>query len=123
MSNLGDVQEFNRSRETSMTIKLPALIAAAAFLLGSPSFAQTSSPLPHSGAAQPNAGPPGAARPGSVGSTRTGELPEKTGSTTAVGQTKPPGGALGDGLGTRPDLEEKSRDIDRNINKGICNGC
>jgi hypothetical protein len=65
----------------------------------------------------------GTAPAGSVGSTATGDMPAKTGATTAVGQTKPAGDAVGDRLGTRPDLEEKSRDLDQKINKGICTGC
>jgi hypothetical protein len=50
-------------------------------------------------------------------------LPDRTASTTAVGRTKPPGAPVGDGLGTRPDLEVKSRELDRKINTGICSGC
>lgn len=61
--------------------------------------------------------------PGAVGSTSTGDYPDRTGSITATGQTKPPGDAVGDGLGTRPDLEGKSRELDRKIRTGICNGC
>lgn len=66
---------------------------------------------------------PAAAPAGTVGSTATGDLPAKTGATTASGQTKPPGDTVGDRLGTRPDLEAKSRDLDQKIDKGICTGC
>ena len=63
---------------------------------------------------------PTTAPAGSVGSTVDGGAPAKLGSTTAVGRTKPPGAAA---PGTRPDLEEKSRALDRRINRGICTGC
>ena len=61
--------------------------------------------------------------PEGAGSTVDGRLPEKTGSTTAVGQTKPPGAPVGENEGTRPDLERKSRELDTKINQGICTGC
>jgi hypothetical protein len=87
---------------------LSAAILCGALLTAAPAGAQTA---------------PGAAPAGTVGSTATGDLPAKTGATTAVGQTKPPGDTVGDRLGTRPDLEEKSRDLDQKINRGICSGC
>jgi hypothetical protein len=68
-----------------------------------------------------SAAAPGA--PAAIGSTATGGPPERAGSVTSVGQTKPGGAAVGDDLGTRPDLQEKSRKLDRQINQGICNGC
>ena len=63
---------------------------------------------------------PGTAPAGSVGATVNGGAPEKTSATTMVGQTKPPGTAA---HGTRPDLDEKSRQLDRKIRTGICSGC
>lgn len=84
------------------------LLLAGAILTAGPVFAQTS---------------PGVAPSGTVGSTATGAAPEKTGATTGVGQTKPPGDAVGDNLGTRPDLEQKSKQLDQKIDKGICSGC
>lgn len=88
-----------------------SVLVATACLAASPGFGQTST------------GSPGASPTGTVGSTRTGDDPEKTGSTTAIGQTKPPGQPVGDGLGTRPDLEDKSRDLTRRIQRDICTGC
>lgn len=79
-----------------------------AILIAAPALAQTS---------------PGVAPSGTVGSTTTGAAPEKTGATTGVGQTKPPGDVVGDNLGTRPDLEQKSKQLDEKIDKGICSGC
>ena len=90
----------------------PAILLWSCLLMAGPACAQTS----------PGAGP-GVAPAGAVGSTATGDLPAKTGATTAVGQTKPPGGTVGDRLGTRPDLEEKSRALDKKIDRGICSGC
>ena len=63
---------------------------------------------------------PGLAPAGSVGSTSDGMAPAKAASTTAVGQTKPPGTAAD---GSRPDLDQKSRELDRKIKTGICTGC
>ena len=63
---------------------------------------------------------PGVAPAGSVGSTVDGAPPARAASTTAVGRTKPPGAAAD---GTRPDLEQKSRELDRKIQTGICTGC
>jgi hypothetical protein len=94
---------------------LLALIASGCLASGSA--------LPQTAGDAGSGASPGAAPLSSVGSTRTGGLPERAGATTAVGQTKPPGTAVGDGLGTRPDLEEKSRRIDRQIQTGICSGC
>jgi hypothetical protein len=71
--------------------------------------------------AQGETGAPGTAP--AVGSTATGDMPQRTGSITGVGQTKPPGAAVGENLGTRPDLVEKSRQLDRRIDTGICSGC
>lgn len=84
--------------------KLALLVAAA--LSVAPALAQI--PPPREG------GP-------TVGTTATGGLPDRA--TTATGQTKPPGAAEGDRLGTRPDLEAKSRELDRKIDTGICAGC
>ncbi len=63
---------------------------------------------------------PGAAPGGSVGSTVGGAPAARAASTSSVGRTKPPGAAAD---GTRPDLEVKSRQIDRRIRTGICSGC
>ena len=98
------------------------LSVCAALLCAGSAFAQSSSGLSSglsTGAPTSPAGP-GTLPAGSVGSTATGDVPLKTGSTTAVGQTKPPGEAA---PGTRSDLEEKSRELDRKIDKGICVGC
>lgn len=98
------------------------LSVCAALLFAGPAIAQSGSGL-SSGittGSPPSPGGPGSLPAGSVGGTATGDLPLKTGSTTAVGQTKPPGEAA---PGTRTDLEEKSRELDRKIDKGICVGC
>lgn len=62
----------------------------------------------------------GAAGSPSTGTTVNGGAPVTTGSTTSVGQTKPPGTAAD---GTRPDLDVKSRELDHKIKTGICTGC
>ena len=49
--------------------------------------------------------------------------PANTGSIAATGRTKPPGAPVGEGLGTRPDLEKRSEELDRRIRTGICRGC
>jgi hypothetical protein len=72
-------------------------------------------------AAQAPAAPPsGTVAPGAVGATVDGSPPARAGATTAVGRTKPPGAAA---AGTRPDLDDKSRRLDRKIRTGICKGC
>jgi hypothetical protein len=43
--------------------------------------------------------------------------------TTGVGQTKPPGAALGPDAGLTPELRERDRAIQRAIDTGICDGC
>ncbi|MCF4127429.1 hypothetical protein [Methylobacterium sp. SyP6R] len=43
--------------------------------------------------------------------------------TTGVGQTKPPGAALGPDAGLTPELRERDRAIQRHIDTGICTGC
>lgn len=98
------------------------LPVCAALLFAGPAIAQSGSGLSSglSTGAPPASSSPGTLPAGSVGSTATGDAPLKTGSTTAVGQTKPPGEAA---PGTRTDLEEKSRELDRKIDKGICVGC
>ena len=85
-----------------------ASFLAATILTVAPALAQAPSPPPRPGDA-------------SVGTTATGDLAPRD--TTAAGQTKPPGTAAGAGLGTRPDLEAKSRELDRKIDTGICRGC
>lgn len=97
---------------------LIAVMALGLFAAG-PAAAQTTAPNSGLAPASPMAPPPA----GSAGSTVNGGLPEKTGSTTAIGQTKPPGDPVGDRMGTRPDLEAKSKELDQKINKGICVGC
>jgi hypothetical protein len=84
-----------------------ALIWGAVLITG-PALAQDTSPAP---------------APAPAGRTGTGDVPQRTGAITGLGQTKPPGTALGDTLGTRPDLQEKSRQLDRRIHQGICSGC
>ncbi|MFH6783739.1 MULTISPECIES: hypothetical protein [Methylobacterium] len=59
--------------------------------------------------------PPGR-DPGSTGSLATRD-------TTGVGQTKPPGAALGPDAGLTPELQERDRAIQRAIETGICTGC
>lgn len=54
--------------------------------------------------------------PGATGSLTTPE-------TTGVGQTKPPGAALGPEAGLTPDLRERDRAIQRQIETSICTGC
>jgi hypothetical protein len=97
-----------------------ALSAAAliwgAMLMAGPALAQD----PAAPAAEPATGP---ATTGSIGTTAPATGPQRIGALTRVGQTKPPGSALGDDLGTRPDLLARSREIDRRINVGICSGC
>ena len=53
----------------------------------------------------------------------TGSSPSSTGSITSTGRTKPPGAPVGEGLGTRPDLEKRAEELDRRIRTGICRGC
>ncbi|RVU16858.1 hypothetical protein [Methylobacterium oryzihabitans] len=83
-----------------------ALVAGA---LTFPAAAQTTDPAPPAG---------GMTEPGSTGS--VGGVDRNI---TGVGQTKPPGSALGPGDGTTPELRRKSREIDRKIDTGICIGC
>ncbi len=99
------------------------LIAVAAFglLAAGPAFAQATAPSSGLAPASPMA--PATPPAASVGSTVNGSVPDKTGSTTAIGQTKPPGDPVGEKMGTRPDLEAKSKELDQKINKGICVGC
>ena len=91
-----------------MRVLIPALLGLA--MTGVvPAFAQTTAPGTDTTS-------PAVASSGSAGGAATG-------GTTDVGQTKPPGAAVGDGLGTRPDLDQKSRQLDQKINQGICVGC
>ncbi|KMO17044.1 hypothetical protein [Methylobacterium platani] len=53
----------------------------------------------------------------------TGSLGPATRDTTGVGQTKPPGAALGPDSGLTPDLQARDREIQRAIETGICTGC
>jgi len=53
----------------------------------------------------------------------TGSLGPATRDTTGVGQTKPPGAALGPDAGLTPELQERDRAIQRTIDTGICTGC
>lgn len=66
--------------------------------------------------------PPSSASPGGI-PPASGAAGDRTGSIAPSGQTKPPGDPVGEGLGTRPDLEQKSREIDSKIRTGICKGC
>lgn len=89
-------------------------ILAAATLAGlafaTPAPAQTSAPGATGGAGA-------AGGPATTGSLDAGR------STTGTGQTKPGGDTLDARDGTTPELENKSRDIDRKIINGICRGC
>jgi hypothetical protein len=53
----------------------------------------------------------------------TSSLGPATRETTGVGQTKPPGAALGPGAGLTPDLQRRDREIQGKIDAGICAGC
>ncbi|AWN46210.1 hypothetical protein DK419_07685 [Methylobacterium terrae] len=53
----------------------------------------------------------------------TGSLGPATRDTTGVGQTKPPGAALGPDSGLTPELRERDRELQRAIDTGICTGC
>jgi hypothetical protein len=53
----------------------------------------------------------------------TGSLGPATRGTTGVGQTKPPGAALGPDAGLTPELQERDRQIQQVIDTGICTGC
>ncbi|GJD47421.1 hypothetical protein OPKNFCMD_0129 [Methylobacterium crusticola] len=76
-------------------------------------------PLPATAqSGDPGAGAPATADPGSTGSVGAANR-----SITGVGQTKPPGAALGPGEGTSPEVREKSREVNRKIDTGICIGC
>lgn len=83
-----------------------ALAAAAALFGLAPAFAQKSGGITGGGI------PPA-----------SGGAGDRSGAVTATGQTKPPGTPVGDNMGTRPDLERKSRQLDRQIKDGICKGC
>ena len=83
---------------------LAALLAAA--LAPAPLLAQTEPPGP------------AVTEPGS-----TGSLGPAARDTTGVGQTKPPGAALGPDRGLTPALQERDRAIKRKIDSGICIGC
>jgi hypothetical protein len=96
------------TEETAMRISWLAALVVGAAMAGGQAMAQTTT--------EPATAPP-------IGSTVTGAPADRTGSLTAVGQTKPSGAAVGDDLGTRPDLQEKSRKLDQQINQGICSGC
>lgn len=95
------------------TIATLALLAAT---LATPALAQVTPPI--STETSPSTTSPTGGIPPA-----TGGASDRTGSITGVGQTKPPGDAVGARLGTRPDLERKSQQIDREISTGICKGC
>jgi hypothetical protein len=75
---------------------------------------------PAAAQAPANAPAPGTAPAGGIGTTVDGTAPARAASTSSVGRTKPPGAAAD---GVRPDLEQKSRQLDRKIQTGICSGC
>lgn len=100
-----------------MTPARAAAIVIVGLLAAPPALAQAPSPGP-TGGDRPEAGPAG-----SAGGTSADRVPERAGSISAVGRTKPPGATLGDQLGTRPDLEARSRELNRRIETGICTGC
>ncbi len=92
------------------------LLTFAACLAACPALAQLTPPV--AGGLPPSSqSPTGGIPPAADGAG------DRTGSLTGAGQTKPPGSPVGDNLGTRPDLEQKSREIDRQISTGICKGC
>lgn len=96
--------------------RILAALTVASLGFAAPAFAQATPP------ASTGAGPSTTSPAGGIPSA-TGGAGDRTGSLTGTGQTKPPGDAVGDRLGTRPDLERKSEDLDRKINTGICKGC
>ncbi len=53
----------------------------------------------------------------------TGSLGPGSRTTTGVGQTKPPGAALGPDSGLTPELQARDREIGRKIETEICTGC
>lgn len=84
-----------------------SILAAAACLVSLSAVAQGNPPAA-SGLSPGPASPMGGSRAGVIAPT---------------GQTKPPGAPVGDRAGTTPDLDRKSRELDRQISKGICKGC
>ncbi|MGY2048571.1 hypothetical protein [Methylobacterium sp. JK268] len=50
-------------------------------------------------------------------------MPQPFRMVTALGVTKPVGSPLDARAGTRPDLDRRSREIDRIIATAICRGC
>ncbi|TNC11748.1 hypothetical protein FF100_19115 [Methylobacterium terricola] len=70
-------------------------------------------PAPHLGKTEPPRRDPGG----------SGVLGPATRDTTGVGQTKPPGAALGPDAGLTPQLQERDREIQRAIDTGLCTGC
>lgn len=94
-------------------IRPAAALALLACLSAAPALAQTTPPVA-SGLAPSPASPTQGIPPA------TGGAGDRTGSVAATGQTKPPGEAA---PGTRPDLEQKSKQLDEKINRGICRGC
>ncbi|KTS37783.1 hypothetical protein NS228_17475 [Methylobacterium indicum] len=88
------------------TLRLAALVAI------------TLAPAPLLAQAGPQTGNPGAGDPSVTGSLGTAAR-----TTTGVGQTKPPGAALGPDAGLTPDLQARDREIGRKIETEICTGC
>jgi hypothetical protein len=96
-------------------MRLLPILAAAACLASATAMAQ---PAPSVDARSPaTAGP----TPAPVAPTGR--------NVTATGQTKPPGAAVAPNApidnrtGLTPELDRKSRELDRQISKGICKGC
>ena len=96
--------------------RILATLAVASLGFAAPALAQVTPPV-STGTAPMTTSPTGGIPPAAGGAG------DRTGSVTGTGQTKPPGDVVGDRMGTRPDLERKSEDLDRKINTGICKGC
>ncbi|MEH3146974.1 MAG: hypothetical protein PGN34_16855 [Methylobacterium frigidaeris] len=94
---------------TTMRITLLAAAIVAAGITIPAARAQTTNPATSTG---------GMTDPGSTGSVGTVDR-----NISGVGQTKPPGAALGPGDGTTPELRRKNEEIGRKIDTGICIGC
>ncbi|MDB5591415.1 hypothetical protein [Enterovirga sp.] len=96
---------------------LVPILLAGTWLLAGPARAQATPPA-GSGLSSSSGSGPAAPLPNATAGAR-----DRTGGTTAVGRTKPPGSPVGDRAGTTPELDRKSQALDRQITRGICKGC